>query len=163
MSYLKFLKSREKKTLLGELNLIYGITKLPNILLETGKMKLRAFTGSLTQDEMKQLALIARIEIIGMYYLSRKDEDARLNFDAVSLYRNQITKSIIEISQDEFEEYIRGLDLKKEVQRGTIVIKYDKNLIGVAKSNGEKIFNYIPKERKLKTSLKSKSQPSEKN
>ena len=33
------------------------------------------------------------------------------------------------------------------------ITSYENDLVGVGKSNGEKIFNYVPKERKLKTPL----------
>ena len=39
------------------------------------------------------------------------------------------------------------------IPRGIVVLKFQDNLVGIGKSNTEKIFNYVPKERKLKTPL----------
>ena len=85
--------------------------------------------------------------------ISKRDEQARINFDALPLLKNQIKKNIIEIDKEQLEKWIRGYDLEIKVQRGTIVLKFEEDLVGVGKSNGEKIFNYIPKERKIKTQL----------
>jgi len=148
-----FIKSNEKKKILVELEEIYGITNLPYLLLETGKKKLRAFSGHLSKEEILQLTNLTNVELIGTYLISKKDADLRLSFDAVSLLKNQITKNILNINEEQFNEWIRGYDLNISTQRGIIVIKYKNDLIGVGKSNGDKIFNYVPKERKLKTPI----------
>ena len=147
---MKFIKSSEKKRLLKELEEIYGITELPYLLIERGKKRLRAFSGNLSKEEILQLTRLIRIENIGIYLISRKDEDIRLSFDAVSLLRNRITKNIIEINDEQANNWLHGQDIEKKVQRGIIILKNDEDLLGFGKSNGEKIFNYIPKERKLK-------------
>jgi NOL1/NOP2/fmu family ribosome biogenesis protein len=151
---MKFIKSSHKKKLLAELKEIYGLTSLPYQLIQGGKQKIRAFSGSLTREQLLALAEQTHIELVGMYFLSLKDAEPRLNFDAVSLLKNQITKNIVEIDEKQFQMWIRGYDLELKTQRGTIVIKHKNDLIGIGKSNGERIYNYIPKERKIKTPLK---------
>jgi len=150
---IKFIKSSQKRKILAELEEIYGITNLPYLLVKTGKKKLRAFSGHLSKEEISQLTELTNIEVIGMYLISQKDNDLRLNFDAVSLLRNQITKRIIEIDKGQLELWIRGHDLEIEAPRGIVVLKYNNDLVGVGKSNTQKIFNYVPKERKLKIPL----------
>lgn len=150
---MKFIKSREKKKILKELEEIYGVEELNYLLIETGKQKLRGFSGSLSKEEILELSEMARIEIIGMYLISRKDKDLRLSFDAVSLFRKQISKKVFEIDKENFEKWIRGFDLEVSCEKGIVVLRFGGNLVGVGKSNGEKIFNYVPKERKLKIPL----------
>lgn len=148
------LNSKEKKKLLEELERIYGIAELNYYLVEAGKRRVRAFSGNLDKNQIADIYNSVGIELIGMYFISQKDEEPRLNYDAVSLLREQITKEFVEISEEQFQKWIRGHDLDIKTQRGTLVIKFKDDLIGIGKSNGEKIFNYIPKERKLKTPLK---------
>ncbi|MBU0760572.1 MAG: hypothetical protein KJ600_06445 [Nanoarchaeota archaeon] len=157
MNY-KFIKSSEKRKILAGLEEQYGITDLPYLLIETGKKRLRAFSGSLSKEEISDLAQLTNIELIGMYLISRKDNDLRLNFDAISLLRNQITKNIVGINKDQFELWIRGHDLEIETQRGIVIISFENELVGIGKSNAEKIFNYLPKERRIKTALPADSQ-----
>lgn len=152
MTY-KFIKSSEKKQIESELEKIYGIQKLPYLLIEAGKRKIRAFSGSLLKEEIMALSKSTKIELVGIYLISKKDEEARLNFDAVSLLKDKINKNIIEINKEHFEKWIRGQDLELKIQKGTVVIKYENDLIGIGKSNGEKVFNYMPKERKLRTQI----------
>lgn len=151
---MKFIKSSHKKKLLKELEEIYGITELPYQLIQGGKQRVRAFSGHLSREEIQELSQITRVELVGIYLVSQKDNEARISFDAVSLLRKQITKNIIEIDEKQFELWIRGYDLDMETQKGTIVIKHKNDLVGIGKSNGEKVFNYVPKGRKIKTPLK---------
>lgn len=153
MTY-KFIKSSEKRKIEAELEELYGIDSLPEyLLIEAGKKRIRAFSGSLSKEEIMLLSRAVKVELVGIYLISKKDEEARLNFDAVSLLKGKITKNVLEINEEQFQNWIRGQDLELETQRGTVVIKYKNDFIGVGKSNGEKVFNYIPKERKLKTQL----------
>ena len=44
---IKFIKSNEKKKIQKELQETYGVGELPYLLIESGKQKLRAFSGHL--------------------------------------------------------------------------------------------------------------------
>lgn len=150
-----FIKSPEKRKIQEELNETFGINEIPYQLIETGKEKIRGFSGSLTKDEIINLSRIINIELIGTYLLKR-EESIRLSYDATHLFQSQITKNIFEITPGQFELWIRGHDLLNvQAPRGTLVIKYNGDFLGCGKSNGEKISNFIPKERRLKTQLKS--------
>jgi NOL1/NOP2/fmu family ribosome biogenesis protein len=150
----EFLKSAEKRELMKEVEAVYGLSDIGNcLLIETGKKKVRAFSGSMSKDEIVKLAKLVKVELVGMYMFSRKDAEPRINFDALTLLRDKITKNIFELNDEQFQMWIRGMDLDVSTRSGTIVLKYGEDLVGVGKSNGEKIFNYIPKERKLKTPL----------
>ncbi len=153
MKPINFIRSSEKKKILEELENLYGVTSLPYILAEAGKKKIRAFSGTMSREEIQELTEITNVEVIGMYMISQKDDDLRINFDALPLFKEQITKSIIEINEEQFNCWIRGQDLDIETKKGTFVISHKGDLIGIGKSNGIKIFNYIPKERKLKTQM----------
>ncbi|MBI2452323.1 hypothetical protein HYV50_04585 [Candidatus Pacearchaeota archaeon] len=149
----KFLKSSEKKNVVEELKEIYGISELPYLLIETGKKKLRAFSGHLSKEEIIDLSKIINIEIIGMYLINLKDDLPRINFDAVSLLKNQVLKNIIKINKELLNSWLRGYDLEIETKSGIVILEYEDDLVGIGKSNGKKIYNYIPKERKIKSSI----------
>lgn len=148
---LHFIKSSKKKKILQELKEQFGIEKLNYLLIQTGKEKIRAFTGHLSKEEILQLSRLTNIELIGIYLIKREEQqDLRLSLDATHLLKEQITKNIIEINESQLQEWIRGRDLEIKTNKGNIIIKYESDFIGSGKSNGEKIFNYIPKERRLK-------------
>lgn len=159
----KFIKTKEKNKIIKELERIYGVKKINGLLIETGKQRIRIFTGSLTKEKLGEIDRITNIELIGSYAINKKDELPRINFDMISLkkIKNQITESIFEINDQQLNEWFHGLDLnskEKNFPRGILVLKNKEDLIGIGKSNGETIFNYLPKERKLKTNLSKSHQ-----
>lgn len=149
---IKFLNSKEKKEFLTNLEEQYGITDLPYALIETGKQKIRGYSGSLNAKDIETISNCAPIEIIGLYLISKKDSQPRINFDALPILKNQITKRIIDIPKENLNSWLRGNDLEIEAPHGFVLIRCGHDLVGVGLSNGTKINNYVPKERKIKSS-----------
>ena len=149
-----FIKSNEKRDIVEKLNEQFGIEELPYLLVESGKEKIRAFTGSLSKEEISKIGQIAHIEVFGLYLLKKENEEYRLSLDATLVLSKQINKNIIEIDEEQFQKWIRGQDLEIKLPRGTYIIKYKEDFLGCGKSNEEKIFNYVPKDRRLKKQLK---------
>ncbi len=148
---IRFIRSSEKKKITEQLKEQFGISELPYLLIE-GKEKIRAFSGHLSKEEIMLLSEIANIEVIGSY-LIKKESDLRLSLDATMLLKDQISKNIINLSDSEFQDWIRGYNLQKEAQKGTLIIKYKEDFIGCGKSTGSSIINHVPKGRRLKTKL----------
>ncbi len=145
----RFIKSSEKKRILSQLNEQFGIEKLPYLLIESGKEKIRAFSGSLSKEEILQISRLTNIEQIGIYLL-KKEDTPRLSMDATHLLKSQIIKNIIEITEPQLNDWLHGRDLSIPSQKGDVMIKYKEDLIGFGRSNGQKLFNYMPKDRRLK-------------
>ena len=144
-----FIKSSGKKEIVAKLEEQFGITNLPYLLIESGKEKIRAFSGSLSKDEIAKLTEIVNIESIGLYVI-KQEHDLRLSFDATQILKEQITKNIIDISKEQYEQWINGQDLQIQAQKETLIIQYKDDLLGCGKSTGDKITNHVPKERRLK-------------
>ena len=150
---INFIKSTQKKEIVEKLNSIYGISDLPYLLIESGKEKIRAFSGHLSKEEITKITEIARVEIVGWYILRQEGEnDLRLSFDAPLILKSQISKGIVEITDEQFHLWIRGNDIEftSEITKGNVILKYQDNLVGSGKSNGLKVFNYVPKDRRLR-------------
>ena len=146
-----FLSSSERKKLLSELNERFGIEKLNYIFVETGKQKIRAFSGSMTKEEMLKLSEIARVELIGMYFARRDDMSGlRLSLDAMHLLKNQINKNLIEIDDNQFGEWMQGMNLDIAMVKGVYAVKHKEDMIGCGFSSGARLFNYVPRERQAK-------------
>ena len=151
MISIRFLRSDERKKVIQELKQQYGIEDLPFMLIETGKEKLRAFSGSMTKEEIFQLGKIANIELIGLYII-KQEHDLRLSFDATHILKDQITKSIVEIDDADLDKWMHGNDIepKQSTEKQTYAISHKGDFLGGGKSNGQIIFNYVPKDRRLK-------------
>jgi len=148
---LKFIKSSEKKRIVRELEEQFGIEKLPYLLIETGKQKIRGFSGTMTKEEIRELGEIANVEIIGIY-LIKKERKLRLSLDGSIILKDQISKNVVEIDNEQLELWLRGknLDIKKE--NGVYVIRTQEkhDLLGCGISDGKKLINHVPKERRIR-------------
>jgi NOL1/NOP2/fmu family ribosome biogenesis protein len=147
----EFIKTPEKRRIIEELKEQFGIEDLPYLLIQTGKEKIRAFSGSLSKEDIVSLGKIANVEIVGLYIASSRDSEIRLSMDGLHLLKEQISKNILEINDEQLQLWLRGSDLPIQAEKGTLAIKYKGDFIGCGKSNGQTIFNYVPKERRLKS------------
>lgn len=145
----EFIQSPEKNNLIEELDRQFGITKLPYLLIKTGAVKIRGYSGSLSKDEIMELDKLANIEIIGEYLLKQEGE-LRLSIDAIHLLKEQIKKNIVELDSNQFYYWIRGQHIDLKSSPGVKIVKYKDDFISSGKSNGHRLFNFIPKERRLR-------------
>jgi len=150
---MRFLKSSEKKKLLKELEEQFGFTRIDLLLVETGKKKIRGFSGNMTREEIRELSGIANVEIVGMY-LMKKEGQIRLSLDATGVLSEGIRKSVLEISDEELERWMNGLNLEIVVDKGIYVVKHKitGDFVGRGISDGKKVINYVPKERRIRKS-----------
>jgi len=147
---MKPLTSADKKKIIEQLNSQFGITELPYLLIQFGQEKIRAYSGVLSKEELYYLDREIRIENIGLYFAKYEGDEIRLTLDGIQLLKNQITKNIIELNDEQANEWFKGLDIEIQVGYGWKVLKHNNELIGCGKSTSEKITNFMPKERRIK-------------
>ena len=147
---MQIIKSKEKKNILGQLNEQYGIEEMQHLLLRFGKEKIRAFSGSLSSDELLTLDMYLRIETAGVYIAKQQEDGIRLTIDGISLFRGQITKNILDLNEEQSLEWFKGNDLLIQSDNNFKILRYKDELIGCGKSTGERIVNFMPKERRIK-------------
>lgn len=150
---IEFISGGERKEVLRRLKDTYGLESVNYLLVRLGKDKIRGFSGHMSREEIMELYKLAHIEGIGLY-LAKKGEGLRLSYDATQVLKPFITKNIFKMSDDQFKSWIKGGDIDAESPKGVLVMEHDGDLIGCGKSNGERIFNQIPKERRIKLNRK---------
>lgn len=146
---IELMKSGDKKKLLAKLEEQFGIKELPYALFRLGRERIDGYSGHLSIGEIISLAQVANVERIGLY-LFKEDEKVRLGFDATQVLGEQITDNVFEIDDIQTMHWMAGEDIEAKAPKGTIVIKNGKDFLGCGKSNGEKIVNHVPKERRIK-------------
>ena len=57
---------------------------------------------------------------------------------------------MIEIDDSQFHDWIRGLSIPMNVENSVYVLKYKGDFVGCGVSDGKKIINYVPKERRIR-------------
>lgn len=147
---MKPLTSTDKKKIIEQLNNQFGILEVPCLLIQFGQEKIRAYSGVLSKEELYYLDREIRIENIGLYFAKWENEEIRLTLDGVQLLKNQITKNIVEINDNQANEWLKGLDLNIQTEYGWKVLKHNNEFLGCGKSTSEKITNFMPKERRIK-------------
>ena len=90
------------------------------------------------------------MEIIGLYLFNKSKDDLRLSFDSTQVLGNQIKKGILEINETQLVSWMKGEDLEMKTPKEVFIVKYKNDFLGFAKSNGEKVLNYVPKEKRAK-------------
>jgi NOL1/NOP2/fmu family ribosome biogenesis protein len=157
-------KTKKKKFIEGASDL--GLNKIKELLIRTGKERIRAYSGNLSKEEIMDLWRVFPIEGIGLYVgkeiIDQKGiRTVRLSVDALHSWKNQITQNIIKLNSEQEEIWFRGsdVDLKKDQEnfKGFVaVLSSDgKDFVGTGKigNNGKTLFGFLPKERRRRSQI----------
>ena len=148
------LSNQETKEILSKLNEQFGIQKIPGRLIKIGKERIFLFNGDFSDEQIKNLEKIVFIEKIGIYVgaIFLPTDEIRLSIEGTQIFKDQITKNLFEINEEKFGNWMQGEELNiKTGLRGIIVIKYKNNFLGCGKASENKIGNFIPKSRRLRS------------
>jgi len=144
------LRSGERKKILAKLEEQFGIEDLRYALFRMGRERINGYSGHLSIQEIITLAQVANIDKIGLY-LMKEDDIIRLGFDATQTLGPVITKDVFDLDGKQAAAWMAGYDLEiKGAPKGILVMRHNGDYLGCAKSNGEKIINHVPKERRIK-------------
>jgi len=145
---LLFLNNKQRKKLQEQLE-EYGIKELPRHLIQTGKEKIRAFSGEINGKDILNIANSGQIEGIGLHILTIKQDIIRMSLDGLHILKP--TKKILNLTGKEKTDWFKGKNLDIQTEQGFLVLKYKQDIIGMGKSTGNTILNYLPKERRIKS------------
>jgi NOL1/NOP2/fmu family ribosome biogenesis protein len=86
----------------------------------------------------------------GLYFGFMEHDGLRLSMDGTFLVGPKAKKNVLQINREEMTEWLRGYALEKKAPKGYLVLKYEEHYVGCGKSNGERIWNNVPKERRIR-------------
>lgn len=160
---IQILDKTKKKKFINEISEL-GVEKIPYLLIKTGKERIRAFSGSLSSQELMALWRIFPVEGLGLYIgkqmLDKKTgrKQARLSLDGLHVLKDQIEKSkqVLILTKQQEEDWFKGkiieLDKKEQKLTGFVAIKSadKKDFIGFGKISVDKdiLIGFLPKERR---------------
>lgn len=148
---LKIIEGKELKNFIEKLNEQFGITKIPGKVIMRGKERVFLFTGDFTEKELRELEKATFVERAGTYIAKIEERGIRLSIEGSEIFKDQITKNIVELNEEEMNTWMMGHEvLKKSETTGFVIIKYENDMLGTGKASVEKITNFIPKSRRLK-------------
>ncbi len=148
----KFIKTAEKKKIAQRLVKLYDV-KLPDCeLLELNKNQIRIFSGTLNKSRIRELSKVTKIDSIGLHVIDNEQGDLKLTFDSLNVLEPE--RPWVEINSGQLDQWLKGHDIEAVSSKGSLILEYRGDLVGMAKSTGNKIFNSVPKDRKIKTAIR---------
>lgn len=152
MNYLKILSKNERQEVEKKLNEQFGINKISGTLIKRGEEKIFLFQGNLNEKQIRKLAELAPLEAVGIYFAKEINGEFKLSIEGGQILKEQIKKNIFEIDEEQAEKWMMGQELNiRTGKTGFIIIKYKEDILGCGKASEEKITNFIPKNRRLKS------------
>ncbi|MCK4650305.1 hypothetical protein KAT36_03665 [Candidatus Pacearchaeota archaeon] len=156
-------RAKKKKFIEGLSEL--GIRKIPQMLVRSGKEKIRAFSGDLDREQIMDIWRLLPIEGIGLYVgkdmVNRSGvREVRLSLDGMHVWREQLTERVLVLDEEQEGVWFLGRDVELneaqvgKVDDGFVSVKSSdgKDFVGVGKigSEGKILFSFLPKERRRK-------------
>src|SRR3989344_4652383 len=146
---MKIIFGTEKKEIIRRLE-HYGIEKVPFLLIRYGKDKIRGYSGALSKEEIFEINRLTKKDLIGIYLFNDERDEIRLSLDALHLFKDQITKSILDLNDEQAKAWFMGEELPSELWKnektGFKVIRNRGDFIGCGKLVENRLINYLPKE-----------------
>ena len=159
-------RAKKKKFIAGLSDL--GMKKIPELLIRSGKERIRAYSGNLSNEEIMEVWRLLPIEGVGLYVgkdmVNRNGvREIRLSLDGMHVWKDQLTEKVFVLTEEQEMEWFAGKDIslnedqKKEFEgvEGFVAVKSsDSNdFVGNGKlgEDGATLFGFLPKERRRKS------------
>jgi len=142
---MKPLNSKEVKAVIKKINDQFDIeAELNYYFFMNNKNRLYIVNKEYFNENMN-------VKHIGMYFAEYKNDEIRLSIEGAQLiYNFEPKKNVFEIT--DIENWLKGNDLEIEHEDTTfMIIKYKDDVLGSGKIKNNKLLNYIPKIRRLKS------------
>ena len=143
-----------------------GIKKIPQLLFRTGKERIRAYSGSLSNEEIMEIWRLLPIEGVGLYVgkdmIKRNGvREVRMSLDGMHVWKEQLTERVFELTEEQEEEWFKGKEVGLtedqigKIDDGFVNVRAGEDFVGVGKigSEGKILYGYLPKERRRKSQL----------
>lgn len=143
--------------------------KIKGQFFKIGKEKIWWFSGKISKDFLKGLLKLSKPECLGIYFGVLDKNKIRLSMDAAILFGKKAKKGILELNDEKTKKYLRGEEVEikningdyytqknsknflgPKIQGNFVVLKNKDDFIGCGKVKGKRLWNYVPKERRIK-------------
>jgi NOL1/NOP2/sun family putative RNA methylase len=106
--------------------------------------------------------LIEKLEVfeIGIPFGTLEAGEFKFSLEISDFVENQISKNVIELTDEEVEKLFNGENIQKKLKLGSYVLKFKGRMVGGAFCDGRKILNFLPRvfEFELKPKRKVKKE-----
>jgi NOL1/NOP2/fmu family ribosome biogenesis protein len=155
---IQILNNAKKKKIVAELADL-GLKKIPELLVRTGKERIRAYSGDLSTEQIMEIWRMLPIEGIGLYAgketINRNGvREVRLSVDGMHVWKEQLTDRIFVLDEAQEKEWFLGknieLDDDQGLGAGFVSVKAGEDFVGMGKIgvDGDMLYGFLPKERR---------------
>jgi len=146
MQTLKILNSREIKGIFGLIEKQWGCRpELDYAFLMNSQGKIYLSEKEVFSLDLKKI----RVDTLGMYFGEMKNNELRLSIEGSQLVGPYAKKNVVELSDSDARNWIRGEDIEISLDHPAfVIIKNKKDFIGTGKCSEKSILNFVPKARR---------------
>ena len=148
MQNLKILNKKEIKEILTILKKQWGCGLLANyVFLMNEKKRIYIVNKDINRIDLSKL----RINSLGLYFGEYRNNEIRLTIEGAQLIGKNAKKNVIELNDKEARLWLKGHDIEKKVKaKGFVILKHNTDYLGTGRYKDNKIFNFVPKTRRIK-------------
>lgn len=146
MQNLKILNKKQIKKILEIIKKQYGCkVNLDYAFLQNEKNRVYIANKEFADIDLTKL----RINSVGLYFGELRSGELRLTIEGSQIIGPYAKENVVELDEKESKEWMKGYDLVKETNtKGFVIIKHKEDYLGCGKVKENKIFNYVPKNRR---------------
>ena len=147
MNSFNFLNKKEVKKILALLNEQFDTDITLNYeFLLSERDKVYIVNKDIAKIDLTRL----RVNSVGLYFGELQSDGLRLSIEGSQLVGPTAKKNVLELTEKELKEWMRGEELIKTLNHsGFVIIKYGDDYFGCGKAVNGKVLNYYPKVRRI--------------
>ncbi len=150
MHVMRILNSKDTKEIREQILKQWGAELETNLaFLKSQKDRIYMVTRDVAVLPDKQV----KIDNVGMYFAEQMSgNELRLGVEGAQIIGKTATKGIIEVSDEQMENWLKGMDvlIEDKMVRGYLILRHRNDVIGCGFVKEGKIQNYMPKNRRLR-------------
>ena len=148
------LNNREAKPILAYLTEHFGFEgTLDYAFILTAKNKLYAASKEIFNLAVEEL----RVSSFGVYFGEWRDDQLRPSIEGSQIIGPKCTKNVIDLTIDQRNQWMNGEQINRTEQmietHGVVILRCEDDYLGSGKISTELIYNYVPKNRRVRFSL----------
>ncbi|RLE37580.1 hypothetical protein DRJ17_06270 [Candidatus Woesearchaeota archaeon] len=142
----RVLNTKEKKKVLELLEQRFGFDdKLGYTFLQSAA-KIYLANRELFDFDIESL----RINNLGVYFCEIIGQDVRLSVEGSQLIGPKAKKNVVELNSDEFNAWLKGMNINVDVDYdGFVIVKHGNDYAGCGRVKNNELKNYLPKTRRI--------------
>lgn len=147
MQNLKPLNSKEKKHIHEMLESQYAFKEKLDYVFLFNEKEQKIFIAS--QDIAKINLDQLNVNSIGIYFGQAYKERLRLSIEGSQIVGPKASKNILKLTIHQRNAWLKGEDMHYDAEDGFYLIKTDDDFMGTGNISNKKLFNFVPKPRRL--------------